>query len=121
LVAQTDPFTANNLVVEIRLEDRHVTLLDKLIADPNFHYFYQKKIKIYKDNGGITTEEHGRHNLEVLYKNQDNPQFVSEFLLSHYVPVILIPMSPVFIEKGKTIEYCIVSPYQKSFYANPDM
>jgi hypothetical protein len=117
LVAQVDPFATNDLVLEIRREGRHVTLLDKLIADPSFP---QKNIKIYKDNGGITTEEHGRHNLEILYKNQD-PQFVLNFLRSHYVPVILIAMSPIFIEKGKKNELCIVSPYKKAFYANPDV
>jgi hypothetical protein len=117
LVTKADPFAANNLLVENRAAGRHLTLLDKMIEDPTFHH---KNIKIYKDNGGITAEEHGRLNLETLYKNQD-PQFVLNFLRSHYVPVILIAMTPVFIEEDKTIEFLIVSPYRKNFYTNPDM
>lgn len=116
LVSQVDPFTTHDLVLEMGL-GRSFTLLDNMTED---FFFDQENIKIYKKNGGMTIEEVGRRNLEILYKNQD-PQFVLNFLRSHYVPVIVVDMSPVFIEEDRIIDLLIVSPYKKFFYANPEV
>jgi hypothetical protein len=62
-------------------------------------------------------EEQGKRNIARLYKNQD-PEFVSKFLLSHYVPVMLIETTPACT--GKDFEYYSVDPYKKAFYSDPD-
>lgn len=60
--------------------------------------------------------QEGKHNLEKLYKNQE-PTFVYDFLLSHYVPIILINDS--LIVDNKIMYFFSVDAYEISFYAEP--
>lgn len=63
----------------------------------------------------LSKEEQDFCKLEKLYRNQNNPKFVRNFLIKHSIPVLVINMG-----NAQTKMYGIVSPYEKSFYREPD-
>lgn len=63
----------------------------------------------------LSKEEQDFCKLEKLYKNQNNPKFVANFLRKNFVPVLLVNLG----DSTQQI-YMSISPYEKSFYREPN-
>jgi hypothetical protein len=55
--------------------------------------------------------------LEKLYRNQDNPKFVADFLKDHKPAIVLLSLQR---DNNNSYRYCAFNPYDKLFYKEPN-
>ena len=63
----------------------------------------------------LSKEEQDFCALEAIYKNQNDPQFVVDFLKNHKPAVVLLSLP-----RDNNNRYCALNPYDTLFYKEPD-